>query len=128
MYSGETAEQAIFRLYKSNLTPYEISKETRSGWNRVTRMIEGYKSTNQIPQPKKAGRPTKRTPEVQKIVLEETYKNRFSSCIGISNDLKSKNIGNVSPSSVFRYRKILKFNFKAPKIQQFLSEKISMID
>ena len=53
-----------------------------------------------------------------------------TSCLGINQYLieiftlkfKEEKIGSVSPSSVYRYKKQLKFEFRAPKIRQFLSQ------
>lgn len=39
----------------------------------------------------------------------------------ISDQLKSENIAKVSPTSVYIYKKEMKFEYKARKIRQFLS-------
>lgn len=106
MHSSETPEQAIIRLYKGGkISLSEISKKTGARWQRVTRAVDEYNATNQIPEPKKRGRPPKNTQEVNKFIIDSTFQNRFMSCKNVSDQIKSKNIGNVSPTSVFRYRK-----------------------
>ena len=121
MKSSETPEAAIIRLYKKDLSPYEIRKRMGAGYTRINKPIEECKITKEIPKSKKTGSPPKSTPEVLRFVSEKTYENRFQSCKDISEQLKEEKIGSVSPSSVYHYKKQLKFEFIAPNIRQFLS-------
>ena len=60
IHTSERPEQSIVRLYKDDgLSCYEISKRTGARWERVKWTIDRYTETNQIPSPKKRGRPPK---------------------------------------------------------------------
>ena len=59
MFSGETVEQAIIRLYKKGKTKRRIRKELKCGAERINRAIKYYQFSDQIPSPLKTGRPTK---------------------------------------------------------------------
>ena len=100
MKCSETPEAAIIRLYKMNLSPYEIRIRMGAGYTRINNTIEECKITKEIPKSKKTGSPPKSTPEVLRFVSEKTYENRFQSCKDISEQLK----GSVSPSWVYRIK------------------------
>ncbi|KAK8898683.1 hypothetical protein M9Y10_000975 [Tritrichomonas musculus] len=68
MKSSETPEAAIIRLYKMNLSPYEIRIRMGAGYTRINNTIEEYKITNEIRKSKKIGRPPKSRPEVSRFV------------------------------------------------------------
>lgn len=93
IHTSERPEQSIVRLYKDDgLSCYEISKRTGARWERVKWTIDRYTETNQIPSPKKRGRPPKNTTEVNKFIIDSTFQDRFSSCKSISDQMKSQNI------------------------------------
>ena len=123
MRTSETPEQAIIRLHLDHASRYKIRKETGAGYGRINNTIDEYEKSKEIPQSKKIGRPPKNTPEVMKYVSDKTIQNRFLSCQDISNQIKEDNVADISPSSVYRYKKQLKFEFKPPKIRQALSQK-----
>lgn len=50
---------------------------------------------------------------------EAIYQNRFSLCKSPSDQLKSQSIGNVSPTSVVKYRKNLNLILKLQKLDNF---------
>lgn len=92
---------------------------TGSRWQRVKWAVDEYDRTNQIPSPKKRGHPPKNASEVNKFIINSTFQNRFSLCKSQSDQLKSQSIGNVSPTSVVKYRKNLNLILKLQKLDNF---------
>lgn len=121
MFSGETVEQAIIRLYKKGKTKRRIRKELKCGAERINRAIKYYQFSDQIPSPLKTGRPTKSNTEVLSKITLLTTEKRSISAKEISNQFWNKDKIQISPTSINRYRKELKFNYSPPKIKQELT-------
>lgn len=122
MYTYETPEESIIRLFNAKQSRRKIRELTRAGNDRINHTISYYLKYGEIPQPKKVGRPSKFTIDCANAVNELTQSNRTSSCAKISMELKEQNI-DVSSTSVYRYRKNLNYDYKPPKIRQKLTEK-----
>lgn len=123
MYQGESVEEAIVRLFhEEHYSMFKIRKAIHTGQNRIKYVLKKFSETGEIPNQKKIGRPTKANSEVLDQIEKLTTQNRILSGEAISEIFSQQNI-DLSASSINRYRKmILEFNFKPPKIKQFLSE------
>lgn len=124
MSKRETKEQKIIRFYKSNESLSRIRQLAHARLERVEYTINYYKEHDQIPDPKKRGRPPKSTPQVLNAISKMTTDDRTMSCVDISNQLKDDKIADVSSTSVYRYKtELLKFDYRPPKIRQNLDQK-----
>ena len=61
MFVAETPEEAIIRLHLKGLSLRLIKFELNIGIHRIQNAIQYYHKYNEIPIPKKKGRPTKET-------------------------------------------------------------------
>lgn len=123
MYSFETPEESIIRYYNKKFSNRQIRELTRCGFDRIRNTIKYYVENGEIPPPKKIGRPTKATEIVLSFIEMKTIEDKTSTCKDISISLLNNQNIQLSKSSVQRYRHTLDFNFKPPKIKQFLNEK-----
>lgn len=123
MHSTETPEQAIVRLYDiEGYSPWAIRQAIKCGDKRVNYVIEYFEKNHQVPPPKKRGRPPKYTVEVLTDITSMTLQNRIVSANDISLHFEKNNIS-LSATSINRYRNdLLHFDFRAPKVKQFLSQ------
>lgn len=122
MYSFETPEESIIRYYNKKFSNRQIRELTRCGFDRIRNTIKYYVENGEIPPPKKIGRPTKATEIVLSFIEMKTIEDKTSTCKDISISLLNNQNIQLSKSSVQRYRHTLDFNFKPPKIKQFLNE------
>lgn len=123
MYQDESVEHAIVRLFHDeHYSMSKIRKAIHVGQERIRYVLKKYDETGQIPNQLKKGRPTKATPDILNQITNLTVQNRVISGESISQFFLQKNI-ELSSSSINRYRRnILEFDFKPPKVKQFLSE------
>ena len=121
MFSHESNEEAIIRLYNSGVKPWKIHEMTGIRYPRIKNTIQYYQMNGDIPKSAKPGRPTHLTNTTLAAITALTIQNRFSSCFSISQLLFEQGIL-LSTTSVWRGRKMLQFNFKQPKIRQALND------
>ena len=114
-------EQAeIIRLHLQGLSPNKISEITHIRFPRVKTTIQEFQQTGQVPEGVQTGRPPIPNTALT-IITALTVQNRMTSCYYISKMLFDQNIL-ISPTTVWRKRKELGFNYKPPKIRQALNE------
>ena len=123
MYQDESVEQAIVRLFHDeHYSMSKIRKAIHVGQVRIRYVLKKFDETGQIPNQLKKGRPSKANPDILNQITNLTIQNRVISGESISQFFLQNNI-QISPSTINRYRKdILEFDFKPPKVKQFLSE------
>lgn len=121
MYVCETPEEAIIRLHKRGFSIRDIKCGLRVGSDRIRNAIRYYDEHNEIPQPKKKGRPTKESDNILLMISMLTINDRTMTCLQISQKIYEDVLLNISPTTVFRYKKKLRFEYKPPKIRQFLN-------
>lgn len=121
MSSRETREQRIIRLFSSGKTIYAIRKITNYSFDKVKDTIDYYTRFGSIPASPKIGRPTHLTNEALTMIAALTVQNRMASCYSISQQMVQNGIIDCSPTTVYRGRHLLEFNYKPPKHRQNLS-------
>lgn len=122
MFSRETVEEAIIRLYKSGYKRRRIRDLLKVGPERISKTLNYYLLNNEIPSASSIGRPKKSTMFILNQICDMTVQNRIISCEKISQNLSDIYHIEISPTTVYRLRKSLQFNYKPPKIKQFLTQ------
>ena len=122
MFSSETREEAICRLYESGHTIRQIRKLTGIRFARVKYVTEYFDENHAVPPPKNPGRPSKIKNDILSKIITLTVNDRAISCWQISKSLKNQGIADVSSTTVWRERIKLGFEFKPPKIRQKLND------
>ncbi len=121
MFAFETPEEAIIRLHNKGFSIRKIRAALRVGTDRISNTIKYYHEYSEIPKPKIKGRPSKKTEEILAMITMLTINDRSISSYSIAHKIIDEGLLNISPSTVLRYRKSLEFQYKPPKIRQFLS-------
>lgn len=121
MRASETKEQAIIRLYLEGKSNNKIRDILGTRTPKIKEVISQYQQTNQIPPPKRRGRPPIPQHVLNQIMLY-TIQNRANSCYEISKLLFTNNFIQISTTSVWRKRIALGFIYKPPKIRQKLND------
>ena len=116
MRASETKEQAIIRLYLEGKSNNKIRDILGTRTPKIKEVISQYQQTNQIPPPKRRGRPPIPQHVLNQIMLY-TIQNRANSCYEISKLLFTNNFIQISTTSVWRKRIALGFIYKPPKIR-----------
>ena len=120
MFSNETPEEAICRLHQQNFSKTQIRTMTGIRYEKISRVIQFFEIHGTIPSPVLMGRPSVMTNRALTTITALTVENRMRSCNDISRICLIGGV-NISPTSVWRARKKLDFNYKPPKIRQFLT-------
>ena len=121
MNSKETIEERIVRLYMSGKTIYDIRRITKHCFDKVNDTIKYFLRFGTIPAPPKRGRPTHLTNHALTTIAALTVQNRMASCFAISQQLIQNGVLHCSPTTVWRGRQMLHFNYKPPKTRQHLT-------
>lgn len=126
MFVGESRNHAIVRLWVEGKSYREIKEILHVGFSSISQVITYWNENRQILPEATIGRPTKiSSPELQAFVHSETQSNRRSPCYKLSktwNQEKKYDSFTVSPSTIWRVRKEMHYNFKPPKIRQYLTD------
>lgn len=122
MFSGETREEAICRLYSAGKSPSHIRKITGIRFARVKYVIEYFEQHNVVPAPAVKGRPPLSNSEVFTRIMTLTVQNRSTPCWLIAKKMMDEGLIGVSTTTVWRQRKKMGLEFKPPKIRQSLNE------
>ena len=89
MRSSETKEQAIVRLHCEGKSNTAIRNILGTRTQKIKEVIANYQQTNQVPEPKKLGRPPIPN-DVLTHIMAYTIQNRGTSCYNISKMLFTK--------------------------------------
>ena len=122
MFSSETREEAICRLYSSGKTLSQIRKMTGIRFARVKYVIEYFDEHNSAPPPTVNGRPPSTTSEIITRIMALTIQNRTIPCWLLAKKMMDEGIIGVSTTTVWRQRKKLGFEFKPPIVRQSLND------
>ncbi|KAK8889724.1 hypothetical protein M9Y10_034478 [Tritrichomonas musculus] len=122
MFIFETPEEAIIRLHLKGHSVRLIKSELRVGTDRIQNAIHYYHQYNEIPEPKKKGRPSKETDVVMNMISTLTINYRTMSCYQIAKTIIENGFLSISSTTVYRYRIKLEFHYKPPKIRQKLKD------
>ena len=118
MFEKQKMDQAIANLYKNfDFSQHKIRNALGVGAERVSRIVENYEKEKKVPQSLKQGRPSKSTTDILTEIESRTISDRTVSCRSLGNQL------GLSSSTVWRYRQMLNFNYKPPKMKQLLTQK-----
>lgn len=117
MKSTETREEAICRLYIAGVSASHIRDLTHIRYQKVISVIKYYQANHSIPPPTKRGRPSIISNDILSKISFLTVQNRASSCWCVYKELMQQGILQISPTTVWRCRKKLNFDYKTPKIR-----------
>lgn len=84
MFVCETPEKAIIRLHNKGFSIRDIKCGLRVGADRIQNAMKYYEEHNEIPSPKRKGRPTKETENVLMMISMLTINDRTMTCFQIS--------------------------------------------
>ena len=127
MFSYESRNQAIIRLYSQGNSPTSIRKTTKIRIPTIKLVIEHFQETGEILTPIKRGRISKLTSIVLSQIEAITILERTASSKKIQKIISEGDGPFISASTIWRGRKQLRFNCRPPKVRQFLNanQKIS---
>ncbi|KAJ6245150.1 transposable element-related [Anaeramoeba flamelloides] len=101
----------------------EISRELKIGTKKVRVWIKNWNSEGRLCNKKRGRKRKKICNQLKYFVEQETKLHRSMSCKSLSN--KSKILFpqvSCSKTTIYRIRKLLKFDYKPPRIKQSLTE------
>ena len=122
MQSTETREEAICRLHIAGVSPSHIRDITHIRYQKVISVINYYDTNHSVPPSTQRGRPPIVTNDILSKITYLTIQNRSAPCWYINKSLMQQGILHVSATTVWRCRKKLKFEYKSPKVRQFLND------
>ena len=106
----------IILFFENKMSQHKIRDILHVGAGRVSAVIKYYILNQKVLTPKKLGRPPKCTPEIMSKIEQLTTEDRLMSCQKIGEKLR------LAASTVYLKRKELKFQYKAPKTRQSLTD------
>ena len=114
-------EQIIVRLFTQGKTIYDIRRLTGFSFDKVKNTVTYFIRYGVVPVSPKVGRPPHLTNNALMMIAALTVQNRMSSNYAISQQLIQNGILGISPTTVWRGRHKLNFNYKPPKHKQHLT-------
>lgn len=105
----------VILFFEQKMSQHKIIIILHAGAGRVSGVIKYFILNQEIPTPKKFGRPPKCTPEVMSKIEQLTTKDGLMSYEKFGRKLK------LAASTVFMKRREFKFQYKPPKIRQTLT-------
>ena len=106
----------VILFFENKMSQHKIRDILHVGAGRVSAVIKYYILNQKVLTPKKLGRPPKCTPEIMSKIEQLTTEDRLMSCQKIGEKLR------LAASTVYLKRKELKFQYKAPKTRQSLTD------
>ncbi|KAJ3426467.1 transposable element tc1 transposase [Anaeramoeba flamelloides] len=104
-------------------TQGKLQKRLEIGLSKVRYCIKIWKEEHRISKKKRGVKKREFENDLKNFVLEETVENRTMSCQILSNKCKTKFPNSkCSPTTIYRIRKSLNFDYKPPRIRQSLNE------
>ncbi|KAJ3431480.1 transposable element-related [Anaeramoeba flamelloides] len=113
----------IITLHNGGISLREIAKRLEIGLSKVRYCIKICKEEHRISKKKRGVKKREFENDLKNFVLEETVENRTMSCQILSNKCKTKFPNSkCSPTTIYRIRKSLNFDYKPPRIRQSLNK------